>query len=103
IESSVAVQQPNGLFAGQQLSQFAGLSSAECIVLIGFPSEATAPLATQFISNTVAARRVPLLFIASRTLDIHALRELNQILPFTTLSDKIDEQAVFPNIPPQQQ
>ncbi len=103
IESSVAVQQPSGLFAGQQLSQFEGLSSAECIVLIGFPSEATAPPATQFILHTVAARGVPLLFIASRTLDIHTLRELDQILPFTTLSDKIDEQAVFPNIPPQQQ
>ncbi len=103
IESSVAVQQPNGLFAGQQLSQFAGLSSAECIVLIGFPSEATTPPATQFISNTVSARGVPLLFIACRTLDIHTLRELDQILPFTTVSDRIDEQAVFPNIPPQQQ
>ena len=103
IETSVAVQQPNGLFAGQQLSQFAGLSSAECIVLIGFPTEATTPLSTQLISNTVAARGVPLLFIASRTLDLHRLKELGSILPFTTVSDRIDEQAVFPSILPQQQ
>jgi hypothetical protein len=103
IESSIAVQQPNGQFAGQQLAQFAGLSSAECIVLIGFPTEATSPLATQLVSNTVTARGLPLLFVASRTLDIHKLKELGPILPFTTVSDRIDEQAVFPSIPPQQQ
>ena len=103
IESFVAVQQPDGLFAGQQLSQFAGLMSAECIVLVGFPTEATSPLATQLVSNTIAARGLPLLFIASRTLDIHSLRELGTILPFTTVSDRIDEQTVFPSIPPQQQ
>jgi hypothetical protein len=43
------------------------------------------------------------LFIASRTLDIRSLRELGPILPFTTVSDRIDEQTVFPSIPPQQQ
>ena len=103
IESFVAVQQPDGLFAGQQLSQFTGLSSAECIVLVGFPTGATSPLSTRLISNTVAARGLPLLFIASRTLDIHSLGELGPILPFTTVSDRIDEQTVFPSIPPQQQ
>jgi hypothetical protein len=103
IESVVAVQQPDGLFAGQQLSRLAGLSSAECVVLVGFPTGATSPLATQFVSNTVATRGLPLLFIASRTLDIRSLRELGPILPFTTVSDRIDEQTVFPSIPPQQQ
>ncbi len=103
IASSIAVQQPNGQFAGQQLSQFAGWSSAECIVLVGFPTEASSPLATQFVSNTIASHGLPLLFIASRTLDIHKLKELGPILPFTTASDRIDEQAVFPNIPQQEQ
>ncbi len=103
IEPSVAVQQPNGQFDGQQLAQFVGLSTAECIVLIGFPTEATSPVATQLVSNIVTARGLPLLFIASRTLDIHKLKELGPILPFTTVSDRIDEQAVFPSIPPQQQ
>ena len=102
IESSVAVQQPNGLFVGQQLSEFAGLSSADCIVLIGFPTATTIPAAAQFVSNAVT-RGLPLLFIVSRTLDIHMLGELGPILPFTTVSDRIDEQTVFPNIPAQQQ
>ncbi len=103
IESSVAVQQPNGLFAGQQLSQFAGLSSAECLVLVGFPTEATIPITAQLVVNTVASRGLPLLFVASRTLDMHKLKELSPILPFSTVSDRIDEQAVFPSVPPQQQ
>jgi hypothetical protein len=103
IETSLAVQQPNGQFNGQQLSQFAGLSSAECIILIGFPTETTTPSSMQLISNTVAARGMPLLFIASRTLDLHRLKELGTILPFTIVSDRIDEQTVFPNILPQQQ
>ncbi|MGA7160025.1 MAG: vWA domain-containing protein [Bacteroidota bacterium] len=103
IESSLAVQQPSGQFANQPLSQFAGLASAECIVLIGFPTETTSPFATQLISKAVTARRLPLLFIISRTLDIHRFGELASILPFTTSTDRIDEQLVFPNIPAQQQ
>jgi len=103
IESSIAVQQPDGQFANRQLSQFAGLTSAECIILIGFPTETSNPSAIQYISTTVAARGLPLMFIASRTLDIHKLRELGPVLPFTMVSDRIDEQSVFPNIPPEQQ
>ncbi len=103
IQSSIAVQQPGGQFADQPLTQFAGLASAECIILIGFPTEATSPLATQLVSKTVTTRGLPLLFIISRTLDFHKLRELGSILPFTTLSDNVDEQLVFPSIPPQQQ
>ncbi len=101
IETSVAVQQPNGEFNGQQLSQFAGLSSADCIVLIGFPTETTPPSAVQIVS-TAAARGVPFFFIASRTLDVQRLKELSSVLPFTAVSDRIDEQAVFPNVPQQQ-
>ena len=103
IEASIAVQQPNGQFANQQLSQFTGLSGAECIVLIGFPTEASSQLTTQLISKTVTARGLSLLFIISRTIDFHKLRELSSILPFVPVSDRIDEQLVFPNIPLQQQ
>jgi len=103
IETSLAVQQLNGQFNGQQLSQFAGLSAAECIILIGFPTEATTPSSMQSISSTVAGRGIPLMFVAARTLDLHRLNELGAILPFTIVSDRIDEQAVFPNILPEQQ
>ena len=103
IETSSAIQQPNGQFNGRPLSQFAGLSSADCIVLIGFPTEATTPSAIHMVSNALTARGVPLLFIAARTLDLHRLKELGTFLPFTNQSDRIDEQAVFPNILPQQQ
>jgi len=102
IETTVAIQQPTGQFAGQPLAQAAGFPAAECIVLIGFPTERTSPGAIQAIANAVAARGTPLLFIGSRTIDIRKLKELEPVLPFTISSGTIDERTVFPNIPAEQ-
>jgi hypothetical protein len=103
IESSLAVEQPNGLFANRQLSNIDALSSAECLVLIDFPTDVTTGSALQTIAKSASTRELPLMFVAGRTLNIQKLRALDTFLPFTAASDRIDEQLVFPNILPEQQ
>ena len=102
IEASLAVEQPNGLFSNRQLSDLASLAPAECLVLVDIPTEKTSGTTLQAISNLVSGRDLPILFVAGRTLNFQKLNQLIPILPFQTASDKIDEQLVFPNIPPEQ-
>ncbi len=101
IESSLAVQRPNGSFEADPLGKSAALSSADCLVLVNFPTDGTSESVLQSLAQRVAERSLPLFFIGGRTMNIRKLQMLNGILPFTAVSDKIDEQLVFPNIPPQ--
>ena len=103
IETTVAVQQPTGQFGGHSLAQAAGLSSAECVVLVGFPTEQTSSAAMQALTSGVTEREIPVLFIGSRTIDIPRLKELEPVLPFTSTTDKIEERTVFPSVPTEQQ
>ena len=101
IEPALFVQQTNGLFKNQALPQAVGqtLSSTDCLILIGFPTDVSVPSAIQFLVNTVSSESLPLLFIAERTLNMQKLRQLEPLLPFTIASERIDEQLVFPSIP----
>ena len=102
IEATLFVQQTNGLFKNQPLPQAFGqtLSSTDCITLIGFPTDATAPSAMQYLVNAISSQSLPLFFVAGRTLNMQKLRQLEALLPFTVASERIDEQLVFPSIPP---
>jgi len=102
IEPFLAVQQPNGLFANRPLSETAPISSADCLILIALPTGTTSGSTLQTISNAVSARQLPVMFTAGRTLDFRKLAQLTSILPFQTVSDKIDEQLAFPNVSPEQ-
>ncbi len=105
IEATLFVQQTNGLFKNQPLPQAFGqtLSSTDCITLIGFPTDATAPSAIQYLVNAISSQSLPLFFVAGRTLNLQKLRQLEALLPFTVASERIDEQLVFPNISPMNQ
>jgi hypothetical protein len=120
IEATLFVQQPDGLFRSsasrlrpngsaapsgifnQQISQIIGqtFSSTDCVALVDFPTDATATSALQLLSNALSSRSLPLFFVAGRTINIRKLRQLDSLLPFTVVSDRIDEQLVFPNISP---
>ncbi len=102
VEATLFVQQTNGLFKNQPLAQAFGqtLSSTDCITLIGFPTDVTAQSAIQYLVNAISSKSLPLFFVAGRTLNMQKVRELEPLLPFTVASDRIDEQLVFPSIPP---
>jgi len=102
MEAALFVQQTNGLFKNQPLQQMFGqtLFSTDCIILIGFPTNATTASTMQFLVNAVSSQSLPLFFIAGRTLNMQKLRQLEALLPFTVTSDRMDEQLVFPSIVP---
>jgi len=103
IQATLAVQRPDGLFAQKQLSNFEALSSADCIVLVGFPTETSTESSVGSIIQPLRSKGIPLLFVMSRTLSLSKLRRLDSFLPFNVTGDVIDEQTVFPNIAPLEQ
>jgi len=74
------------------------LDSADCIVVIGFPSAAASPSQLQLISSTIERTKRPVLFIASRTLDFEKLRAFDGFLPFTWTGPTSQELLVFPEV-----
>lgn len=97
IEAVLFLQKPNGEFQSfpeeKKLQQI--LPSADCVMLLGFPSQWTTLSTLQFLTETIKNRQLPLLFIASRTLDLSKTRQIESLLPFTIASERIDEQPVF--------
>jgi len=59
------------------------LDSADCLVLVGFPSTMVTASTLDRVKRSVLGRNLPLLFIGGPSLDMRALRELEDLLPFT--------------------
>ncbi len=78
------------------------LNETDCIIFCGFPSQFTTQNSLQTIKEAVQQKNLPLLFLASRTIDFPKLRLLETLLPFSVAAEKIDEQSVFPSIPARQ-
>lgn len=97
IEPILFTQKLNGEFysspEGKNLQQL--LPSADCVIMIGFPAQWTSQGTLQFVSETIKKKQLPLLFIASRTIDLGKLRLIESILPFTVSSERMDEQSIF--------
>lgn len=74
------------------------LDSADCLVLIGFPSAASSPSHLQLIANTLERTKKPVLFIASKTLDFEKLRRFESVLPFSFSAPSTLEILVFPEV-----
>lgn len=70
------------------------LPSADCIILIGFPTGATPPAFLEAIRSAVLGGS-GLLFIPSRTMNLPALSALAPVLPFTVEDPSISETSVF--------
>lgn len=99
IEATLAVQQPNGDFGNRALSAAIPFSSVDCVVLIGYPSATTTASSVNALLGIVTSRRLPVMFIGGRTLNLRLLRTLTPVLPFQISSERMDEQLVFPNVP----
>ena len=101
IEATLFVQQTNGFFKNQPLARVIAqsFSLTDCIALIGFPTDATDPSSIHYLADAISSKSFPLFFIAGRTLNLQKLRQLDALLPFVAVSERIDEQLAFPSIP----
>jgi hypothetical protein len=101
IDAPLFYQQPNGEFKSQkeQTQVQSSLTKADAVILIGFPTSSTPLSFVQQFMQTISSRSLPLLFIASRTLDLQKVRAVEKLLPFTVASERMDEQMVLPMVP----
>lgn len=104
-EPSIFYQTPDGRLRGERttasFSQAA--STADCLVLVGFPTAYSTQQNLSTVLTTVDSKQIPLFFISGRTIDLGKLRQLERLLPFTVSGARIDEQQVVASIPLQQQ
>jgi hypothetical protein len=59
------------------------LDSADCLVLVGFPSQGSSPAILQQVADAVEREKKPVFFINSRKMDYSKLQQLEPALPFT--------------------
>jgi len=71
------------------------VDSADCLVLVGFPTAAVPGTLLDRLRGRIEARRIPLLTIASRQLDAARLQALGPIVPYTASQPSRSEQLVF--------
>ncbi len=76
----------------------AAVDSADCLVLIGFPSSATDGATIKQIWDVVDQKKKPILFINSKAISYTKLQIFEPILPFTWLNANTEEFLVFPSI-----
>ncbi len=102
INAPLFYQIPNGEFKSEKenISLQLSLAAADCIVLIGFPTAQTSSNSMNSLSQSIRMRSLPLLFIASRILDLQKVRTMESMFPFTVSSARIDEQSILPNVFP---
>lgn len=87
-------QLPDGTFLDGPLSPGA-LDSADCLVLIGLPTASTTRATHDVLQAALLKRRIPLFFVASRTVDWNRLEQFGSALPFTVETPSAAEQEVF--------
>jgi hypothetical protein len=95
------VQKSAGEFYDGELTQ-ALVDSADCLVLVGFPSRASSPEQIRMVRDAADLSKKPVLFIGARTLDFEKLQILEAILPFTWTSTSAEETPVFAEVPEKQ-
>lgn len=77
----------------------ATVDSADCVVLIGFPSFSTSDLTLSWVAG-VLDRAVPLFFLAGRAIDYGRLRGIGSWLPFTAELPSAVEITAAPRMAP---
>ncbi len=82
IELAILTQTPAGDFYEGTLRR-EQLDSADCIVLLGFPTARTTPSVWTTVAGLLSNSRLPLLFLAGRQVAYDRLRDLGPLLPFT--------------------
>lgn len=71
------------------------VDSADCLVLVGFPTAGVPGALLERLRGRIEAGRIPLLIIASRQLDVARLQTLGPIVPYTASQPSRSEQLVF--------
>ncbi|HET6272454.1 MAG TPA: hypothetical protein VFG32_05700 [Bacteroidota bacterium] len=71
------------------------VDSADCLLLVNFPSSTTSPATMDLVRQAVIQNHTPMLFVAGRNVDDAMLRTLGPALPFTTVSLSPVEQYMF--------
>jgi hypothetical protein len=84
---------PSGFYEGD-LTQSA-VDSADCLLLIGFPTERTPAEYTGLVRRAVERKRIPVLFLGGRSLDASRLQELGPVVPVVPVSASASEDLAF--------
>jgi len=71
------------------------LDSADCLMLIGFPTAATSQNTLELVRRSLVQGNKPVLFVGGKNVDDASLRALGPVLPFSTVSLSPIEQYVF--------
>ena len=101
IDAVLFLQLPNGeLKTRSNITLLQSLNASDCLVLIGFPTAQSSGSVIQSIMAQIRERSIATMFIAGRLIDPQKLRPMEPLLPFTVVSDRIDEQSVFPAVVP---
>jgi len=88
-------QLPDGTFLDGPLSPTT-LDSADCLVLVGLPTASTTRATTIALQAALQKRRIPLFFVAGRTVEWNRLgQDFSSVLPFTVETPSTAEQEVF--------
>jgi hypothetical protein len=88
-------QLPDGTFLDGPLPA-TSLDSADCLILVGLPTASTTQTTYNAIQAALLKRRIPLLFVASRTVEWNRLvQHFSSVLPFVVETPSTAEQEVF--------
>ncbi len=71
------------------------LDSADCLVLIGFPTANASDATIEMIRESVARKATPILFVNGRSVDSRKLAPLSPLLPHIEGGASANEQLVF--------
>jgi len=85
---------PSGFYEGSL--RRSDLDSADCIILIGFPTQGTSPATLDLVRSGLIQDVKPLFFINGKAVDSNKLHSLGPVLPFILASaPSTTEQYVF--------
>ncbi|MCZ6774930.1 MAG: hypothetical protein O7D34_00555 [Ignavibacteria bacterium] len=84
---------PSGFYEGRLT--VSSVDSADCIVLIAFPTSATDNSTLEIVRAATTQNAKPVLFISGRSLDNGKLQMIASTLPFRTVTASSAEQYVF--------
>ncbi|MEK9136674.1 MAG: hypothetical protein AAB393_06080, partial [Bacteroidota bacterium] len=84
---------PGGFYEGTLSSQ--PFDSADCIMLIGFPTPLTNSATLDLVTAAVTRQSKPVFFVGGKSIDYAKLQALSSVLPFTAMNLSTAEDYVF--------
>jgi hypothetical protein len=78
----------------EQAPSASTIDSADCVVLVGFPTASTSQGFLRLLSGSLTAQRTPVLFLGGRDVDHARLLSLGETIPFTAAMPSQTEQLI---------